>query len=461
MTAKQVSAGYVPLTLDQTREALALDASALMARLGALAQAPRHNCVIAADFTARPGVAAGPLAGIPVGIKDNIDAEGFATTGGSCALRGHRAAVDSPAVAALRAAGAVIACKLNMHEMAFGVTTDNPTFGRAFNPFDAGRTAGGSSGGSASAVARGIVPVALGTDTGGSVRIPASFCGVVGLRPSTGRYPAGGTLPLSPSRDTVGPIAACVADIAALDAVITGEALALPDLPARKLRLGLPADALPGLSATVEVTFRAAIDHLVSQGLAEIVALPDLGLAGLEREIGFPIVLNEAHAVWTEFCATELGCTLAEFAEILGDAHVRDTFTNMPSLKAQTAARYEAIIGQEMAELRARIAALYEDHAIDLMVMPTAVVQPPRWEEGEVLKVNGSEHPTFFTVVRNAALATLTGAPSLSLPAGLDGDGLPVGIMLDAPVGQDRMLLAWAARIEASLPRIAHASRNP
>lgn len=281
MTTKQVLADYAPLTLDQTRVALAKDEDALMARLGLAALAPGHNCVIAADFTVRSAVASGPLAGVPVGIKDNVDVEGFATTGGSCALRGHRAAVDSPVVAALRTAGAVIACKLNMHEMAFGVTTDNPTFGRAFNPFDVVRTAGGSSGGSASAVARGIVPVALGTDTGGSVRVPASFCGVAGFRPSTGRYPEGGVLPLSPLRDTVGPIAANVADLALIDAAITGAAPELPDLPARKLRLGLPADALPGLSGAVEATFCAALEHLSALGQAEIVALPELGLAGL------------------------------------------------------------------------------------------------------------------------------------------------------------------------------------
>lgn len=287
-----------PMTLAQARQLIEAEGlPGLLQTLESRATGAGHNAVIAADFSVASST--GPLAGIPIGVKDNIDVAGFATTGGSPALKDYRPGADAPAVTALRQAGAILCCKLNMHELAFGVTTDNATFGRVFNPFDNDRTAGGSSGGSGAAVARGIVPVALGTDTGGSVRIPASFCGVAGFRPSTGRYPTGGVLPLSQMRDTIGVIAATVADLCEVDA--------------------------------------------------------DL---------------------------------------------VR---------------RYEAFRDHGRAALQRRVSALYTRFGIDAIVMPTAVVQPPRWEEAETMRVTGGERPTFFTVVHYTALATLIGAPSLSL----------------------------------------------
>jgi len=442
---------YRPLTLAQTRQELASPGSDLMQRLGALAAAPGHNTLTASDFTVTPQRDTGSLAGIPIGVKDNINVLGFPTTGGSPALSNYRPETDAPVIAALRAAGAIIPCKLNMHELAFGVTNDNATFGHVFNPFDASRTAGGSSGGSGAAVARGIIPVALGTDTGGSVRIPASFCGVVGFRPSTGRYQADGMLSLSHIRDTVGALGATVPDVAEIDAVLSGDAMTLPDLPDRALRLGLPADALPGFCPTVETTFHAALQHLVELDLIEIVNLPALALATMEPNIGFPIIFGEAPDIWRKFCNDKLGCDLAAFAERLADAQVRQTFTNMPALSMETSTRFQAIMEHKRAELQSRIAALYSNHRIDLIVTPTAIVQPPKWDETDTMTLKGEDHSTFFTIVQNTCMATLIGAPSLSIPAGLDDDGLPVGIMLDGPILSDRTVLGWAAALERHL----------
>ena len=451
MTDRRILGASHPLTLAEYRSQMAQGGlAAALARLGERAEAPGHGAVIAADFAATDHLT-GPLSGIPIGVKDNIDVAGFATTGGSPALRDNRPPGDAAAVARLRAAGAILPCKLNMHELAFGVTSWNSAFGAVTNPADPLRTAGGSSGGSAAAVARGIVPVALGTDTGGSVRIPASFCGVAGFRPSQGRYPADGMLGLSPTRDTIGIIAASVADIAEVDAVLAGDPSPPASLPDRPLRLGLAEDALPGHSVPVETAFRRALDRLAACRLIEVVALPPLTYDRLEPEMGLPLVFGEALPMWEAFCRDTLGCTLADFAARLGDPHVRQTFADMPRLAQDSRPRLEAIVAQERAALIASVAAVFAGFRLDLMVAPTATVQPPLWTEAETLLIGGQPHPTFFTVVRNTSLATLTGAPSLTLPAGRDEDGLPVGMMLEALPGADGELLGWAAALEDHL----------
>ena len=439
-----------PMTLTQARQVIVTEGlSGLLQRLETRAQGAGHNAVIACDFSNSGST--GPLAGIPIGVKDNIDVAGFATTGGSPALRDYRPSADAPAVATLREAGANVVCKLNMHELAFGITSDNGTFGRVFNPFDSSRTAGGSSGGSGAAVARGIVPAALGTDTGGSVRIPASFCGVAGFRPSTGRYQSGGVLPLSHTRDTIGVLAANVEDICEFDAVLSGAQVPLPKLPDRPLRLGLPTDALPGFCAPVEAAFRAALAHLVAREIIELIDLPALRLGAMEADLGFPVALTEAAEIWRRLCPEHLGCTLEEFVPQLGDPAVRAAFGSMLHDDDDLVRRYEAFRDRGRSDLQARVTELYVRFDIDAMVMPTAVVQPPRWDEAETMQVNGTERPTFFTVVHNTTLATLIGAPSLSLPAGFDRDGLPVGLMIEGPVGADLSVLAWGAAIEQEL----------
>ena len=202
------------------------------------ADAVRHAARLADDV---PAGRRGLLHGLPMVVKDNIDVVGFPCTAGSPALAGHRPLRDADCVAPLRAAGAVVLGKSNLHEFALGVTSGNAAYGAVRNPHAPGRIAGGSSGGTAAAVAARLAPVGLGTDTGGSIRIPAALCGVVGFRPSTGRWPARGVVPISvPSRDTAAPMARSVADCALLDAVVCGEDPRLQILSPRGLRLGVP-----------------------------------------------------------------------------------------------------------------------------------------------------------------------------------------------------------------------------
>ncbi|HEV8384427.1 MAG TPA: amidase, partial [Candidatus Acidoferrales bacterium] len=234
----------------------------------------------------------GPLHGIPVALKDNIATQGVRTTAGSKILAENIPDADATVVERLRRAGAVLVGKTNLHEFAYGVTTENPHFGATRNPWDTTRIPGGSSGGSAAALAAGMCFASVGTDTGGSIRIPASLCGVTGLKPSYGRVSAYGTVALSPTLDHVGPLARTVADAAIVLGVISGRdsrdattlalpALRLPEelhkLP-RRVRLGLPRDYyFDRLDEEVRNSVLTAVKHFEQRGAAIVeVALPSL-----------------------------------------------------------------------------------------------------------------------------------------------------------------------------------------
>ena len=235
-------------------------------------------------------VDAGPLAGVPFAVKDNIDTKDLPTTGGTESLRNSMPLRDAPVVEALLDAGARLVGKTNLHELAFGITGDNGSFGAVLNPHDTECSAGGSSSGSAAAVALGIVPFALGTDTGGSVRIPAAHCGVVGMRPTTGRYPSSGVIRLSWTRDTVGVIAATVERVAEVDAILTGQTgYSEPDLSG--LRLGWPTDGfIDDVDPEVLVSMAQVRSVLEAAGVT-IFGVGTAQLQKIDAECGFPITL--------------------------------------------------------------------------------------------------------------------------------------------------------------------------
>ncbi len=438
------------ITLSEFRAEMARDGlPAAARRLGALAEENPFGAVIAADF-APPADAVGPLAGIPIAVKDNIDTLPYPTTGGAPGLKDNLPAADAWITARLRAAGAWFPAKLNLHELAFGITSDNGAFGPVTNPFDPDRTAGGSSGGSGAALAAGIAPVTIGTDTGASIRIPASFCGAVGMRPSTGRYPADGILQISWMRDTPGFLANCVADIAELDAVLVPDEAVLPALPDRPLRLGLAADVLPGFDASVEAAFRAALGRLAEEGIAEIVPLPAIGFRAAQETHDMPTATVEAHDYWQDFAAAR-GLRFDDLPDLLGSPDVRAIFEGMPALAAGVAGEYRAFLTSGRSRLQARIGAVHAIHALDALVMPTCPVPPPRRADYTEIEAGGERRPTLPVVAQNVSLATLIGTPSITLPCGTDGRGLPAGLLLDGQIGADRRLLAIAGRIEAIL----------
>lgn len=388
-----------------------------------------------------------PLAGVPFVIKDNLDTVAMPTLGASPAVNGYRAAEDALAVRRLLDAGAVPLGKANMHELAFGITSGNRHFGAVGNPHDPRRIAGGSSGGTAAAVAAGI-PFGLGTDTGGSVRIPAAFCGVYGLRPSAQRYSPHGVLSLSPTRDTVGPIGHDIDDLLLLDAVLTRDdsLAAAPEWP--RLRIGVPGapyfDALdPGVAACIE----RALASFAAAG-ATLVPLPAMPLHEANEACSFPIVAFEANRYWRNFAAERLGIPFDVFVERIASDDVRDIFQSFVAAPVEAGAYAEGIA------CRQRLVRWYDDAfgmPVDCIAMPTVPGEPPALDE--VASMTAAQGGALFErVVRQTSPATLAGVPSVSIPAGRSAQtGLPVGLMLEGPWGSDRRLLAIARRIDARL----------
>lgn len=414
---------------------LALDAAALRAAADT------------ADARRQRGQA-GRLEGLALGLKDNIDTYDLPTTGGSGALGGP-APADAPAWARLRAEGALAAAKLNMHELAFGITSNNGAKGAVHNPWKRGLIAGGSSGGTAAAVAAGIVPAGLGTDTGGSVRVPAALCGIKGFRPTTGRYPAGGVVPLSQTRDTIGPMAQSVADLALLDAVMAGDDAPLVPREPGSLRLGVPRRVLwEGLEPGVAERCEGVIEQLARAGVTLIETDP-ADLWEDDAAASFPIVLYECMRELEAYCATR-GITFQALIAGIGSPDVRGIIESQLGEGAMPEAAYRAALDTHLPAMRRNWAAWFAEHRLDGAIFPTTPLTARPIGQDETVELNGEQVPTFATYIRNTDHGSLIGAPGISLPAGLAA-GLPVGIEIDALPGHDRALLDLAATLEAIL----------
>jgi Asp-tRNA(Asn)/Glu-tRNA(Gln) amidotransferase A subunit family amidase len=449
---------YVAHCAEACRQAAGLGAFTQLDAQGALEQAR------AIDLKRQQGFTLPPLAGLPYAAKDNIDTVGFATTGGTGILRDLQPAANAGIIDVLANHGAILLGKTNMHEMAVGGTTTNPTYGATRNPYAPDCVPGGSSGGSGAAVGARLVPFALGTDTAASVRLPASYCGVAGFRPTALSraekvYPNDGVVPCAYEFDTVGPIAKTVADLDFLDRVIRQRpAMAAPD-PGR-LRLGVPEHYFfDDLETPVADVMERALQLLRNAGVT-LVSIPSNDYVGPSTD-GFLILLGEAVCRdWPEYFDPALGRPPVD--ALLRDLKAMDVIALVEQLRAAppSAADIERAKSLERRQARQVYLETLNKYQIDAVIFPTAPLLPPLIAvEGDSahrsVVINGKDMLLVTTLIRNTMVGSFLGIPGVSLPAGLSPSGLPVGVELDGRSGKDAELLAAARTVEDILGRIA------
>jgi len=406
-----------------------------------------------ADALRKSGKPLGPLHGVPMAVKDNIDVAGLPATAGTPALANNIPTKNASIVERLLAAGAIVIGKANMHELAAGITTSNARFGIAHNPYNPAYVPGGSSGGTGAAVGARMAPCGLGTDTGGSNRIPPAYCGVVGFRPSTGRWSQDGLIANSTTRDTAGPMAHTVEDCALMDAIVTGVSPEIPPLGHKEFRLGVPrAGFWSDLDSETARVTEACLARLRDAGVA-LVDVDAEKVFELNDRASLPIAMREHE--------TALAAYLLAAGSALQPMEIF-AMVESPDVKAFLGGHVGKITDEQYRRAldvdRPALQAVYDDcfnsNGIDALIFPTSPVLPPRIGSGQTMTLNGKTVTTLFTVVRNTNPASIAGIPGLSLPAGMSSDGLPIGIELDGPLNGDRRLLAIGAAIEPLLPKI-------
>ncbi len=430
-------ASPVELTQACLRRIEALDPK-LNAFVTVTAESALAAAQVAADEIAHGGWK-GPLHGVPIALKDIVDQAGVRTTAASNVLRDNVPSEDSDVVRRLKAAGAVLLGKLNLHEFAYGGSAVVSAFGPVRNPWSLERSAGGSSAGSAAAVAAGLCYGAIGTDTGGSIRMPAAYCGIVGLKPTFGRVSTRGVVPLSWTLDHVGPMTRRVRDTTLMLQALVAEpgdarqpGPAVPDdaaaLDARgELRLGVPrALFYEGLHPEIEAATRAALSALERLGARALDVTLDPG-----NEASVTVLRAEAWAYHEATVARSPELYQPEtLRRIRGGAEI--------SAAAYIQAR------RRVDELRHHARQLFD--GVDLLVTPTTPVPPPAIDAllADAAELRAKE----FVMLRNTRPFNTLGLPTVSVPCGFTSDGLPIGLQITGAAGDEARVLALALEYE-------------
>ena len=389
----------------------------------------------------------GPLHGIPISLKDNIYTKGIRTTAGSKILKNFIPQHDAAVWTKLQEAGAILLGKTNLHEFAYGVTTNNPHYGPTRNPWDLARIPGGSSGGSAAALPAGLCYGSIGTDTGGSIRIPASLCGIVGLKPGIGRVSAEGVVPLSSHLDFVGPLARTAVDAVLLLDPIFARDKAEPSLESvqkfskgtNKFRMGLPKEFFLDLvSDDVYIPFHEAVRSLQKHG-AKV------------KEVSIPLLSETEEAgnriAWAE--ATHYHQQAGWFPAHSAD-YGEDVRTRLEMGTKISATDYlQALDSRDRFIQQIHLA--MTDAEVDALVVPTTPIAAPLIGE-ESTPIGKANHSTRAMLLRLNRPANLAGIPAMSVPCGFTSAGLPVGLQLIGAVTDELLLLRIAQVAQAIMP---------
>ncbi|MBW1860889.1 MAG: indoleacetamide hydrolase [Deltaproteobacteria bacterium] len=406
-----------------------------------------------ADSMSDSGDNLGLLHGLPIVLKDNIDTADMPTTAGTPALKNHRPLKNAPIVQSLLDAGAIIFGKANLHELAQGVTNNNTAFGPARNPYDKNFIPGGSSGGCGVAVGARLVPVGIGTDTGGSVRIPSSLCGLVGFRPTIGRYSQAGIVPVSHTRDTAGPMTRSVMDAALLDMIIAGKKSAVKPVKLKGMRIGVPRlpfyeNIHPAVSDAIEAVLGRLTDYgieLIEADLPNVFALNDLA--------GFPIALYESVADLNLYLA-EHRSTL-DFSSVVKEVaspDVKSILEKELSDAAISEELYLEALNRHRSALQAAYSEYFAEHRLSALVFPTTPLPATPIGKDKTVILNGETVPLFNAFIRNTSPSSVAGIPGLSFPVGISPDNLPIGMEIEGRFGDDDGLMEIALAIEELEP---------
>jgi aspartyl-tRNA(Asn)/glutamyl-tRNA(Gln) amidotransferase subunit A len=402
-----------------------------------------------ADSEIAKGIDRGPLHGIPYALKDNFSTRGIRTTCGSKLFENHIPALDSAVTEKLSAAGAILVGKTGLHELAYGITSNNPHFGAVRNPRDPERIPGGSSGGSAAAVAGGIVCMAMGTDTGGSIRIPAAFCGTVGIKPTSGRVSRYGVMPLDFSLDHMGPLTATVHDAAIVLQALAGydqrddtssrtapgTYLPPPDANIAGWRIGRPENFFTErLEPEVHSAYERALRAAESLGAVIVpVRVPDIAAINVVARI---ILMSEASALMDRY----MNQREAFGADVLA---LLDQGRLLAATDYVNAQRLRRVMQKEFAKLWEQI---------DLLFTPAAPIVAPKIGEATV-DIEGVPEDTRMASTRFVRCFNLLGIPALSLPCGTGALGMPVGLQIVGTAFSEAKILHGAACLEAALSK--------